>query len=985
MSKKTKRLAKGLGASALAIATIASGLSFGATAASASINSESNRTQRGLLVTASTLQDYSAPFANGIGSVSMRGFSSATEAKAHATEWSIPREGMESTVRPTSNPELCLNSVAQLASCVPGDPLQQWRLSKTSSGYGVSGTGLESVGRPGHYFSFSYKNDRIMGTQTGSAADRIETIADFTSFGAEVTTVDIVGRSAVVTGRGTPGADVVLQWGDGEYEDETRVNDEGVWDFELDNLKLGSNPVKLLQYENQELTSEYDLDVELKIADLVVEHKFGENASDLVTLSGTAQGGAIVEVFNEDDQRVVGSEPADSITGAWSVELPAPNKGGSYDVNVYQALQGERASKTPVSIDYGKQLVVTRPADGFVHPGGQIDVRGTGEPGATVEVHEGDRRVGGPVKVRASQSWDLDTTDLDAREHRLTVTQKSKGGNVQTDTIIVNEGESSVPAPTAKVEFGAAVTDRARVTGTAQDGATVTVRDAKNAVVGSPQVVDGRYSLPVNSPGAGERSFFVTQRIDNEVSEPTRAVGDFGAAVAVTALPAQSTPGDVTVAGTGETGAKVSVKVGTQTQTVDVVDDRWSTTVELAPSNTAANITVSQTAQGNTVTTGAASTTPNLPIPARAVTIDEPSSHEYTPLVETTLTGTATPYASVKIETKYGKEIRVLKADKNGNWSFNREYGPSSVYTFIATQTRVDGTTSQSGAFVMSPIGAFRPLTVTSHEDGGTYTSGENTFRGTATPDAMVRITNQWGRVIASTQASPVSGAWEAKGKLGPTAPYTLTFTQTAPDEQKDMVTMDLSSDMQAYEDAALTSPSNNSTYKPGVTTFTGTGSEGTNIVAKNQWGTLMGQATVDANGRWAFDRNVGPSADYQITFTATRGTDGNTFTVNLNSPKFAALTLTSHAVGDTYEPLQRVTFSGKASPFATITTYSRGETPLANATAVADANGDWSYTRSWGSPNGDSTTYPLRFVQTDVYGAEQDTLPFTWAPNPTE
>ncbi len=98
------------------------------------------------------------------------------------------------------------------------------------------------------------------------------------------------------------------------------MNDEGVWDFELDNLKLGSNPVKLLQYENQQLTGEYDLDVELKIADLTVEHTFGEDVSDLVTLSGTAQGGAIVEVFNEDDQRVVASKPADRITGsgAWS-------------------------------------------------------------------------------------------------------------------------------------------------------------------------------------------------------------------------------------------------------------------------------------------------------------------------------------------------------------------------------------------------------------------------------------------------------------------------------------------------------------------------------------------------------------------------------------------------------------------------------------------------------------------------------------------
>ncbi len=214
-------------------------------------------------------------------------------------------------------------------------------------------------------------------------------------------------------------------------------------------------------------------------------------------------------------------------------------------MDVYQTLQGERASKTPVSIDYGKQLVVERPADGSFHPGGQIDVRGTGEPGATVEVHESGRLVGGPTKVLSSQNWRLKTADLDAREHRLTVTQKSKGGNVQTDTIIVNEGESSVPAPTAKVEFGAAVTDRARVTGTAQDGATVTVRDAKNAVVGSPQVVDGRYSLPVNSPGAGSHSFFVTQQIDNEMSEPVEASGDFGAAVAVTALPAQVDAGDV--------------------------------------------------------------------------------------------------------------------------------------------------------------------------------------------------------------------------------------------------------------------------------------------------------------------------------------------------------------------------------------------------------------------------------------------------------
>jgi hypothetical protein len=568
-------------------------------------------------------------------------------------------------------------------------------------------------------------------------------------------------------------------------------------------------------------------------------------------------------------------------------------------------------------------------------------------------------------------------------ETSLVATQKSKGANITTSTVTVNPGTGSVPAPTAAVEFGDAPTDRARVTGTAEVGATVTVRSgaADGPVVGNPQVgADGRFSLPVNSPGAGSHTFFVTQQIDNEVSEPAAAEGDFGAAVAVTALPTQVTPGDVTVSGTGETDARVSVRVGTQTKTIDVVDGRWSTVVELAPSNTAANIQVSQTAQGNTVTTGSTSTTPSAPIAARPVTIDEPSSHEYTPMADTTLAGTASPYASVRIETTRGGLIREVRADKNGQWAFSRAYGPSNVYTLVAKQTRVDGTTSQSGEFVMSPVGAFRALTVTSHEDGGTYTPGANTFTGTATPDAMIRITNQWGRTIASAQASSVSGAWEATGNLGPTADYTLTFAQTAPNGQKDMVTMDLSSDMPAYEDAALTSPSNNSTYKPGVVRFTGTGSEGTEIVAKNQWGTLIGKATVNANGAWAFDRNLGPTADYTITFTATRGEDGNTFTVNLNSPKFAGLVLTSPQVGDTYTPNQPVTFRGTASPYAKIDVKTAMGGQI--ATATANANGEWSFTRAFGP----TATYELRFTQEDLYGAsDANPLAFTWAPNPTK
>lgn len=550
---------------------------------------------------------------------------------------------------------------------------------------------------------------------------------------------------------------------------------------------------------------------------------------------------------------------------------------------------------------------------------------------------------------------------------------------VNGNTAVVVPEADGIPAPTADVLFGDDVRERARVAGVAQDGATVTVRNAAGDVVGNPQVVDGRFSLPVNSPGAGVHEFTVTQTIDGETSEPITVSGDFGAAVAVTALPAQVTPGDQTISGTGENGRTVTVQVGSETKTAVVANGRWSVVFELRPSNTAAQVSVSQTAQGNTVTTGSTSTTANMPIAARAVTIDEPSSHEYTPMEQTTLSGTATPYATVKIETTRGGLIREVQADKNGNWSFSRAYGPSNVYMLVATQTRVDGTTSRSAEFVMSPVGAFRALTVTSHTDGGTYTPGTNTFRGTATPDAMIKVTNQWDREVATVQASSVSGAWEVEGRLGPTADYTLTFTQTAPNGQKDMVTMDLSSDMPAYEDAVLTSPTNNSTYRPGSVTFTGTGSEGTEIVAKNQWGTLMGSAKVGADGTWEFDRDLGPTADYVITFVATRGSDTNTFTVNVNSPKAAPLVITSHAVGDTYTPNERVTFTGTASPFAEIDVKTKRGGQV--ATATANDKGEWSFSRAFGPTN----VYEMVFTQTDVYGKDQAGAEFTFAPNPAK
>jgi len=966
MSKKT-RIAKRLGASALAVATIASGLSFGSVpAATAATNGDTRVSTSAPLVLSKDGKSFWAMTKQN-GATHFVEYSTRADAEANGRVLDLPTD--ESKWAKVSywveHAQYCLNVNPAGLMFATGNCFT------SASDFRLAAGGLVNRAYPElHVDGFqSYGSGPQAHFGTGTDRYRV------TALSGEVDSIDLHGRTAVVTGYANPGAQVIVKWGDNE--EQTTAIAGGTWAYNIDGLELGSNPVRLEQWEGGEMTGEYTLDVDLKVAALTVAHRFGESVSDEVTLSGAAEPGAIIRVEDGAGKTVASSEPADAETGAWSLQLAAPNKAGKYDLNVAQVIDGEATSATDVSVDYGAQLVVTRPAGDVEFPGGRLPMAGNGEPGSEVTVREGSVLVGSTT-VLGNGAWNLRTTDLSAQEHKLTVTQNSRGNNTTSEQVVVNPGASAVPAPSATVEFGAKVTDRAMIAGTGENGVSITVRDASNAVIGTPQVVDGKFSLPITSPGAGQHDFFVTQTVGDETSEPVKVTGDFGAAVAVTPLPAQSTPGDVAVSGAGQDGATVTVKLGSQTKTVTVEDGRWSTTLELAPSNTAANVSVSQTAQGNTVTTTTATTTPNASIAQAPVTIDQPSTQAYTPMVNTTLSGSATPYAQVKVETKQGGQIRTVTADKAGKWSFDRVYGPSAVYTLIATQTRVDGSTSKSAEFVMNPVGAFRPLALTTHADGR-YIPGENLFSGTATPDATITAKNQWGAVLFTAKASSVSGAWATKRNLGPSATYEMTITQVAPDGQKDQVSKTLRPVEAAYVPAALTSPTNNSSYRPGNVTFTGTGTTGTQIVAKNQWGTQMGAATVGADGKWSFDRNLGPSADYQITFTAKRGADTNTFTVNVNAPKSAPLVITSPEVGATYEPLKNVTFTGTAIPFATIDVQTKLGTKI--ATTTADANGQWRFTRAYGPTN----VYQLVFSQSEASGTQHPTVEFTFGPNTTK
>lgn len=439
----------------------------------------------------------------------------------------------------------------------------------------------------------------------------------------------------------------------------------------------------------------------------------------------------------------------------------------------------------------------------------------------------------------------------------------------------------SVVAPTAQVDFSNDVTQKATVSGTGADGATITVKNG-SAVLGTTTVRGGSWSLQIDPIGAGATTLTVEQ---TGVGSPqsVQTVADFGVAVAITGPSGSIVPGVTTITGTTQAGAKVIVSAGDKTVEATVTGTTWTAQLEIAPSATPVTVTAKQQSKGNLRTEATTQVSTDGAQQPTPVEITEPGDGTYTPGANTTVAGTATPYAKVVITNQWGATLTTVTADINGRWSFVRQYGPSAMYKLVATQTRVDGSKSASAEYTLAPVNAFKPLRLTTPEQTSSYLPGRAVlFTGTATPGATITATSSWGSTLFTTRASQTDGSWAATRSFGPTATYVITLTQTAPDGTTDRISPVLLTPP-AHQDVVLTSPAQGATYTPGVTVrFTGTATPGATIAIKSKLsGTTIMTATADSSGQWAVSRQFGPTATYQLDIVAT-DLDGTTSSTEL-------------------------------------------------------------------------------------------------------
>ncbi|HFU1377217.1 TPA: Ig-like domain-containing protein [Enterobacter hormaechei] len=664
------------------------------------------------------------------------------------------------------------------------------------------------------------------------------------------------------------------------------------------------------------------------------------------TLSGSSGvAGGTISIY--DNGRLIGTTTVGS-NGSWSFTPDTALADGSHSFTA-TVTDGVGRTSEPTggfgividtkAPDAASDLLVTDNVGAYQGPvvsGDTTDdntptLSGRAEPGSTVNIIDNGQVIGS-TKVNPDGTWSY-TPDqpLANGAHDLTTTVTDPSGNTGPEgshvviTVDVVPGKVEITAVTddAGSVTGSlsqnAVTDdtRPQISGTAKAGSTVTIMDGSNVLGTTTAGADGTWSFtPSVDLGRGDHTFTATAK------DPT-------------GNESSSSSWTVTI----DTDAPVK-------PTIDAALDDVGT-VQGALSNGSST--------------------------------DDPTP---------TLSGKAEAGSTVKIYDQNGL-LGEVTAKADGTWSFSPTAKlPEGEHRFHVTATdRAGNTSAASDDFVLNldytaPEASKVSITDVVDDFGsvtGSVTSGGKTddntplIKGTGA-EAGNTITVYNGDKVIGTAKVQADGTWELQvTKALPDGTYNLTVKETdsvgnttaaSPEYiiQIDAGGQPLPPTLSSVEDdvAPHTGPlQKDATTNDNTLLLTGTAEA--NVTVRIYGGpngtTLLGETKADAQGKWSF--NTPKLADGVHTFVAeaindigqvSPQTGGFPITVDTSAPGEVTGFIVSDnegpktgvlANGDTTDDATP-TISGKAEPGSVVHVYVNGQE---NGTAVADANGNWTYT----------------------------------------
>ncbi|MCK7241299.1 Ig-like domain-containing protein [Enterobacter kobei] len=558
--------------------------------------------------------------------------------------------------------------------------------------------------------------------------------------------------------------------------------------------------------------------------------------------------------------------------------------------------------------------------------------------------------------------------------------------------------------------------DGKTVTGTAEPGSTITLKDANGNVIGTGKTgSDGNFTVSLGTPlingehvtatatdAAGNTSQSATVTAPDLTAPDAPTIGSVTDDVApqTGALTNGSSTNDQRpqLSGTAEAGSTVTIYDGGIAIGTAVVSSNgtWTFTPSVDLSESTHQITVRATdAAGNTgpaspVFTLTVDLTPPATPTAIVLTDDTGTirgtitSGTATDASKPILAGTGEPGGTITIYDN-GVVVGTTTVLPNGTWSIRPDGPlPDGAHSITVVETDAAGNQSAASApinFTVDTTPPLAPGNLVVSNDGGSIS-------GTAEPGSTVTIRD--GNVILGTSVADSEGnftltltppklngetltanATDAAGNTGPAT--AAAAPDTTPPQTP--VIVSVIDDVQA-----TTGPvGQNGLTNDRAPTLNGTGEPGSTITISNG-SDILGTVNVPSSGLWSFTPPVPlPNGTYVLTATATDAA-GNpsgqsnawTITVDGTAPDAPVITqVVDDAPGGTLGSLNlndttndaTPTLSGTAEANATVTIRADG---VVIGTTVADGLGAWSFTPS--TPLGEGP-HTLTAVATDAAG----------------
>ncbi|MFF7708365.1 BapA/Bap/LapF family large adhesin [Pseudomonas sp. NPDC007930] len=681
-----------------------------------------------------------------------------------------------------------------------------------------------------------------------------------TSAPAPVSALVVAADGASLSGRGEAGATVSVRDAAGNLLGTTTVLANGTFELALSPAAAQGSTLAVEQADAAGNRSESTAATATGLAPVAPANV--AVSSDGNSVTGTGTPGQTIEV-RDASGTVIGTATVDA-NGNFNVPLPSAQTNGQVLDVVALDGDGNASVTTPVN---AADSSAPAAATGLVVSSNGLLLSGRGEPGATVSVRSADGSLLGSAVVNPSGSFAVNLATAQTNGQPLQVALTDAAGNTSLPATV------SAPDLDGSLALSglALSSDGLVLTGLTQAGATVQVRDASGNLLGTTQAgAGGQFSLTLGSAQNNGQTLAVSA--NNSAGDSAQAsltAADTSAPAAVSGLALDAS--GLEVSGQGEPGARVSVRDanGTELGSATVAaNGSFSVALSAAQLNGQALSVVQADAAGNVsppAALAAADNTAPAAVTALALSGDG--------LV---LSGRGEAGASVTVRGSDGSLLGTALVAANGTFVVNLSSAQLNGQALSVTQADPSGNSSAAASLNAADLTAPNPPTVDALSGDGLALSG----RGEA--GATVSVRSAGGTLLGSATVG-ADGSFSVGLNAAQLNGEVLQVRQADAAGNLSAST--------AYTAADVTAPPAPSALALSAdgSVLSGRGEAGATVTVRGPDGSLLGSATVAANGVFSLTLST-PQVGGQTLTVSEADAAGNTSAATaVNAPDFTA------------------------------------------------------------------------------------------------